>query len=888
MSKATSDITFIGSGISTSFSVLNFLDLLENESIEKEKTSITIIEKYSEFNSGIPYGKRSGFSTLLITSLRNFLIEPELTLFIDWLNKNKNWLLDEMKQEGGNLSEKWLYEHHEAIKNNDWKDLFIPRRFFGCYINERIENKIEKLSKNNLVTVDYVQGEVLDVERTDLGQFNIILRNNTTIKSNKVVLSVGSLPVKYLWKNKSLIEKENILLLNNPYHPDLKTNLEKAKSFIDKRSRDNHTNVLIIGANASALEMLYKLNDNQVPESLNNISYTFLSTHGRLPDALIDEERQKSFQPKHLKALKSRKHLTAQIIAEATYKDLDIADDIQLGPASTVEIISKHFGVLLEDLSQKELEIFACEYGNDIGRRQRCAGLHYSNVVTDLKAQDRFEHIAGRFIDLKKNVNNEYKLVYKDTKSGKEKISNLPFHLVINCVGSKKLSNKDIPKLHSNLIDKKICVPNPSDIGFYVNDKLESIPDFHIMGPMLAGNVIENRAVWHVEHCGRIIGLSKVLSGILFEDLIQTSKLKETNYRFEARTLDTPEEMAHYSKLLSTKWDNYIYNCIDNLKHFENKTNRLYYFSFKINGEVKVVLPIYLRQIMSNDQPTNYFDAITPYGYGGPLFDEDVKERDLKTFWNAVDDWYRNNNVVSEFIRFSLNHNYSGYSGLLINTLANVKGHLKTDFEEQWQSFLPKVRNNYRKALSYQLEFKLFTGKNIDESCIKQFYDIYINTMIRNKAKAIYFFSLDYFNNLILNNKENLVIALVYKDGISISTELIIKNNDTIFAYLGGTDSDYYQNRPNDFLRVEVMKWAIKNGFEFYILGGGLSDGDGLYKSKKSFFPKDDDVIYYTGRKIIDQKVYEALCENEIGSYSVIHKDDMKNYYFPLYRFNNR
>ena len=78
----TSNITFIGSGISTSFSIISFLDLISNETHRNSKISINIIEKYSEFNLGIPYGSRSGFSPLLITSLKNFLIEPERSLFI--------------------------------------------------------------------------------------------------------------------------------------------------------------------------------------------------------------------------------------------------------------------------------------------------------------------------------------------------------------------------------------------------------------------------------------------------------------------------------------------------------------------------------------------------------------------------------------------------------------------------------------------------------------------------------------------------------------------------------------------------------------------------------------------------------------------------------------
>ena len=146
-----SDLTFIGSGISTSFSILNFLNLVENDSNKNNIISIDIIEKFPEFNLGLPYGVRSGFSTHLITSLKNFLAEPELSLFTIWLSKNKSWLLKEYKNEGGILSAEWLNTNRNDIEHDKWEELFIPRRFFGCYIDQLVESKITKLSKANKI-----------------------------------------------------------------------------------------------------------------------------------------------------------------------------------------------------------------------------------------------------------------------------------------------------------------------------------------------------------------------------------------------------------------------------------------------------------------------------------------------------------------------------------------------------------------------------------------------------------------------------------------------------------------------------------------------------------------------------------------------------------------
>ncbi|MBW1296532.1 FAD/NAD(P)-binding protein [Aquimarina litoralis] len=516
------DITFIGSGISSSFSILNFLDLLEKKPIKK-KISLTIIDKYPEFYTGIPYGIRSGYSVLLITSLKNFLPEPELSKFIKWLNSNKEQLLEEFRKEGGQLSSEWLATHKDRLKNNEWDDLFIPRRFFGCYIEEKVKSTIEKSEKENRVSVNFINSEVIDLEQND-GIYKLSLCDDKFLTSEKVIVSVGSLPTFKLWEDEDLIEKDNLMFINNPYKPSLKKVLKDLEIFLEQK-KDHTINALIVGANASGLEMLYKLNDLDAISSKIN-KFTMLSTQGLSPDSIIDEEGKKKYQPKNLLALAEADHLTAKQIADATYKDLDLADEMKLGAASTVDIISKAFGSLLKKLDQKELKEFACLYGNDIGRRQRCAGYHYSKTIESLKEENRFEHIAGRFVDINLGANDEYFLKYLDTKSKENVISEDSVHLVFNCIGSTNFKATDIPKLLTNLIEKNLCVPNVSNIGFDVNESLEAKNNLHIMGPLLAGNIFEGNAVWHVEHCGRIIWLSNVLASKVYEyfKLLETEK----------------------------------------------------------------------------------------------------------------------------------------------------------------------------------------------------------------------------------------------------------------------------------------------------------------------------------------------------------------------------
>tara|TARA_R110000868_G_scaffold212709_5_gene462637 strand:- start:7589 stop:10204 length:2616 start_codon:yes stop_codon:yes gene_type:complete len=868
-SNTSQNLTFIGSGISSSFTLLNILESIEKDDNE-EKVAITLIDKYPEFFCGIPYGSRSGYSVLLITSLENFLPEPELEKFIEWLNQNKDWLLLEFQKEGGELSQKWLDNYSEEIEANKWGNLFIPRRFFGCYIEEKLNTLINILEKRKTLTLNLIKGEVIDIVKINQN-YIVALEDGSHVFTEKVILAVGSLPTRKLWKQKDVIEEDNLLFVNLPYSPSLNSNLEYIKNYVQER-KGKATNVLVIGSNASGLEMIYKLNDS--PEINAGISsYKFISTQGLLPDSEVDYERQKHFVANHLEALAPSPVLTANEIAQATYQDLEVAHQEELGAASTVGIISSAFGNLLSKLDTHELKSFACHHGNEIGRRQRCAGTHYSKTIDHLKEIGKFDHIAGRFLGLKKEANDEFYLEYLDTATQKVDITTTPVHLVINCIGGMDLLNENIPVLIKNLIQKKYVVANESQIGFDVNENLEAHINLHIVGPLLAGNIIENKAVWHVEHCGRIVWLSKVLADKIQENW--KDKLYTTNPKLRITPLHTQTSIENYNARIKTDWQSNPYYFYEYFAHHQKKDNELIVLELFDNGKPLALMPIIKRTIPNTDG--TYFDAISPYGYSGPLFKENLSKQVFENYWALVDDWYTKNNIVSEFIRFGLNGNHAHYSSYLKPTLVNVFGCLFSNFELQWENFHSKVRNNYRKAINQNLKFEIFSGDQIGTPQIKAFYTIYIETMKRNNASIDLYFSIDYFVNLVQRNNSNFSLAFAYVDEVAISTELIISHNNFIYAFLGGTLADYYSYRPNDFLRVEIIKWGIQKGKRKYILGGGVSDNDGLYKSKKAFFPKDIDVTFYTGRKIINQNIYDELTQNKENN---IRKDS----FFPAYR----
>lgn len=353
--------------------------------------------------------------------------------------------------------------------------------------------------------------------------------------------------------------------------------------------------------------------------------------------------------------------------------------------------------------------------------------------------------------------------------------------------------------------------------------------------------------------------------------------------QFKTYKIKTEDDLDVYKKNIKAVHNSNPFYKTELLDTTDMNVHRLCYFVLNRDDSPIIIMPFYKRKINVKGKSTGYTDVISPYGYSGPLYDPNqVSEDSIKYFWKQVDIWYRKKNVVSEFIRFSLNDNHVQYSGTLIPSLKNIRGRI-TEKEEQWEKFKPKVRNNHRKAEQEALKLIMYHHP-ISPDIIKDFYDIYIQTMHRNNAHSQYFHYIDYFKNFITNNPESCLIAMIYKGNIPISTELILIDQETLYSYLGGTLSDYFYTRPNDFLKIEVLNWARIHDFKYYVLGGGREDNDGLYKYKKSFFPNDEDVIYYTGRKIINQVIYDDLIVQKCETGVLDNENDLRSGFFPLYR----
>lgn len=265
-----------------------------------------------------------------------------------------------------------------------------------------------------------------------------------------------------------------------------------------------------------------------------------------------------------------------------------------------------------------------------------------------------------------------------------------------------------------------------------------------------------------------------------------------------------------------------------------------------------------------------YFDLISPYGYGGFWGENGVTEAMLDEYAAFC----RDNHFVCEFVRFELNGDYcQRYKGETETRTHNVVRNLEMPIDEMLMDFEHKVRKNIKHAQRANLN--ILIEENDDH--LEDFLRIYYGTMERNGASEIFYFKREFFETINEMSGQYVYIYVIYQEKI-ISAELIIFGSENAYSYLGGTDKDYFDVRPNDFLKFEAIKWLKERGLKNFVLGGGYGADDGIFRYKKSLAPNGI-VDFYIGRNIFDQGLYDKLTKDRLES-----GDMLEDTYFPLYR----
>ena len=307
----------------------------------------------------------------------------------------------------------------------------------------------------------------------------------------------------------------------------------------------------------------------------------------------------------------------------------------------------------------------------------------------------------------------------------------------------------------------------------------------------------------------------------------------------------------------------------------------LYYESAHIKG-ISVMMKRTLSTLpflSEHESFHKYNDIVSPYGYGGFIFEGDIASLDIEGFNKEYTQILLENNVVSSFVRFHPILNNS----VLLKDVYNIVdlGHtIHIDLASKqyiMENMKSKDRNTIRRAIKSGVEIK----HSKDPRLIASFIKIYNATMKNDSASEYYYFDEPFYDSLFHDLYDNFEVFYAELENVIIAISLIIYANNQMHYHLSGSVFEFRKFAPTNLLLFKAAEWGVENGFDSFHLGGGLgSTEDSLFKFKKSFNKKSVNQ-FSIGTKIINEKVYSELVKIREESDNTFNK---QSNFFPLYR----
>ena len=273
------------------------------------------------------------------------------------------------------------------------------------------------------------------------------------------------------------------------------------------------------------------------------------------------------------------------------------------------------------------------------------------------------------------------------------------------------------------------------------------------------------------------------------------------------------------------------------------------------------------------------YDSITPYGYGGVLFEGDATVENMKAFWDAYVEKMKELNIVDNFVRYHpvlANAVPMKEVSDVIDLGKTVAFHLDSP-EVIWENIIPKNRNMIRKAEKNGIEIH----HAHDMELFKDFIRIYNATMDKDNAEEYYYFGEEFYKSIHEDLDGNYEMFYATLDGQIIAMSIMLFANKQMHYHLSGSMMEYRNLAPSNLLLYKAAVWGSEQGYKTFHLGGGVGSGeDNLYKFKAAFNRKSD-YQFSIAKMVFDQEKYDALVEERAARDPEFNRESK---FFPLYR----
>ena len=247
---------------------------------------------------------------------------------------------------------------------------------------------------------------------------------------------------------------------------------------------------------------------------------------------------------------------------------------------------------------------------------------------------------------------------------------------------------------------------------------------------------------------------------------------------------------------------------------------------------------------------TQWRDASSPYGYGGPLSTSTDAEF-LSECWKTYAKFMREQRIVVEYVRFHpLLGNERFYGGQIADNRDVVLLDLgAADFAA---SYAPRVRTLLRKADRQEICYV----ETEFAAAAQRFADFHWAAMKAMGADAFYIFSLEYFRSLAATGMARLGVCVSKRDSgagdVWLAAAIFLEFGDTVEYHLAASSADGRTVGASSFLIDQAARLASQRGRKCIYLGGGSdrSPQNPLLFFKEGFSARR--LIYRTGSAVFN------------------------------------
>lgn len=273
------------------------------------------------------------------------------------------------------------------------------------------------------------------------------------------------------------------------------------------------------------------------------------------------------------------------------------------------------------------------------------------------------------------------------------------------------------------------------------------------------------------------------------------------------------------------------------------------------------------------------YDAITPYGYGGVLFDGSYAQQDLQNFWSSFNKTMKEECIIDNFVRYHpvLNNAAQSRNFTSVIDLGKTIVVDLTSPEAIWNNMTSKKRGKIRKAEKNGIEIHCGQGMDL----FREFMPIYNATMKKDDATDYYYFEMPFYEAIHEGLKDHYEVFYATWNGKIIMMSVMLYCNCQMHYHLSGSLQEYRHLEANNVLLYKAALWGYEHGLKTFHLGGGVGSSDDPLYTFKAGFNRHSNCQFSIGKQIIDTVKYNDLVRMKKEENPLF---DESSSFFPLYR----